>query len=95
MGKYYEQSNKKYKKFIKIPSINIEKYKTIQKKEIDRYFLNKKNLYNNYLKNFLTFKVNEIHNIITEPKNFPNKFEYMNGSNQIISIIKRRFFHNN
>ena len=95
MGKYYEQSNKKYKKFIKIPSINIEKYKTIKKKEIDRYFLNKRNLYNNYLKNFLTFKVNEIQNIITESKKFPDKFEYMNGSNQIITIIKRRFFHSN
>ena len=79
MGKYFVNSNKKYSKLVKIPYINLNNYEHIDKNYINKFFKNKKNLYQSYLKNFLTFNINNIQNL--NDKN-------LNGSEQIISTIK-------
>ncbi len=83
MGKYFVNSNKKYSKLVKIPYINLNNYEHIDKNYINKFFKNKKNLYQSYLKNFLTFNINDIENL--NDKN-------LNGSEQIISTIKKKYF---
>ena len=83
MGKYFENSNKKYSKLVRIPYINLNKYEHINKNYINKFFKNKKNLYHNYLKSFLTFDINNIQNLNDKS---------LNGSEQIISTIKKKYF---
>ena len=83
MGKYFENSNKKYSKLERIPYINLNKYEHINKNYINKFFKNKKNLYHNYLKSFLTFDINNIQNLNDKS---------LNGSEQIISTIKKKYF---
>lgn len=85
MGKYYEASNKKYSKSIKMPIIDMSQYQKINKKNLDKFFDNK-NLYKNYLKNFLTFDLDKISKVKNKEK--------LKGSEQIITILNERFFKN-
>jgi len=93
MGKYYYNRNKFYPQRVKIPSYKMENYKDINRLDIDKYFKNKDNLYDNYLKNFVK-NINSYKKIFFNKKiksNYP-KFDNLPGSIQIAKIIRKNFF---
>ncbi len=85
MGNYYKLSNKKYSRDIKIPVIHLSEKNKIDKKYIESFFNNKKELYINYINNFLTFD-------LKNQKKIKDKND-LKGSLQMISIIKSKFFN--
>jgi len=93
MGKYYYNRNKFYPQRVKIPSYKMENYKDINRSDIDKYFKNKDNLYDDYLKNFVK-NINSYKKIFFNKKIKSNylKFDNLPGSIQIAKIIKKKFF---
>ncbi len=93
MGNFYYERNKFYPKRISIPSYTMEDYERIEKSDIDKYFLDRINLYDNYLKNFVRSLSNYKKFFFTKTKDInDNKFNDLPGSIQMLRIIKKKFF---
>lgn len=93
MGPFYYDRNKYYPNRIKIPSYEMENYHMIKKKDIDKFFKNKKNLYDSYIKNFV-INLKHYKLIYFGKKNvkLKNKYDNLPGSLQILKLIKRQYF---
>ena len=96
MGSYYRNRNNYYPKKIKIPVIQMENLNEITKEKLDIFFKKKTSLYNNYIKNFINFNVNDYSNLFINKKkinlnNFTIKPERKFGHQQIIDYIKKEY----
>ena len=87
MGEYYNKRNKYYPTKAKMPSIRMENYEKIKKTEIEFFFKNRKKLYENFLKNFVTPNRNKF---IANKKNKKN-YGPRPGYEQIINIIEKNY----
>jgi hypothetical protein len=93
MGRFYYDRNKFFPERVNIPSYIMEDYQRIEKSSIDKYFLNKTNLYDNYLKNFVTNLSDYKKIFFKKSKGIDhNKFSNLPGSIQMLRIINKKFF---
>ena len=93
MGPFYYDRNKYYPKRVNIPSYEMENYQTIKKEDIEKFFKNKDDLYDDYLKNFVkNFK--DYKKIYFGKKNssLKNKYDNLPGTLQILKTIKNQYF---
>ena len=65
----------------------------IKKKDIDKFFKKKKNLYDSFIKNFV-INLKQYKLIYFGKKNakLKNKYDNLPGSLQILKLIKRQYF---
>jgi len=96
MGSYFHNRNNYYPKKIKIPVIQMENLNEITKEKLDIFFKKKTSLYNNYIKNFINFNVNDYSKLFINKKkinlnNFTVKPEHKFGHQQIIDYIKMEY----
>jgi hypothetical protein len=96
MGKYYETQNKIYTSLINVPSLNMEDSHKLNKEFLEKKYFSQKIKYNSYIKDLLTCSIKDYDRIIKH-KNINKltlKFKNKKGSNQIMEIIKKKFFSN-
>tara|TARA_Y100000816_G_scaffold257935_1_gene212453 strand:- start:287 stop:1516 length:1230 start_codon:yes stop_codon:yes gene_type:complete len=93
MGPFYYDRNKYYPNRINIPSYEMENYQMIKKKDIDKFFKKKKNLYDSFIKNFV-INLKQYKLIYFGKKNakLKNKYDNLPGSLQILKTIKKQYF---
>ena len=92
LGEYYKKTSAFYTSLIDIPTLRMENYRKLDKNFLKKNFLLKNIRYDNYIKDLITFNINNYNEIIKNRVIYSKKFEIQKGSRQIIKIVKNQFF---